>query len=167
MSLSLSDEQHFRNYESALLEVCRNYPNPSIISTNKTAGYERQQLKLALDLYCRSAWPSEIPRATAELVRREFVFSARSTKEFYVGPRKSVAKQSILSIESTTAVQQLPPFDCTNPKTLHSILHLKNFDYIPQAVTLKNLTLDPAELEALYPNISLTQGSNPGEFTLI
>jgi hypothetical protein len=173
-------EPHFRLYETTLAAIIARYPAPSEISFSGVGqSTVRINLKLALENYlAHASITSTIPRDRASLVLREFVFSNSPDGKVYIGPRRpsrrhkgySVASSGIdQSADSSMAASamSIPVIDCTNPTTLHAVLHLKNFDHIPIPLTIfADLTQHP-DLTHTYPNIELIPTTQPNTYTIL
>lgn len=173
-------EPHFRLYETTLAAIIARYPSPSEISFSGVGqSTVRINLKLALENYlAHASITSTIPRDRASLVLREFVFSNSPDGKVYIGPRRpsrrhkgySVASSGIdISADSSMAASAMtiPVIDCTNPTTLHAVLHLKNFDHIPVPLTIfADLTQHP-DLTITYPNVELIPTTQPNTYTIL
>lgn len=154
---------HFKPYEEHLKKIIDRYPEPSnVLIAGKAAGTVRQALKRALQIYLSDpSITSTISRHSASLVERNFSFSDNPDGSLYIGPRRArtqtrAAQLSITGLEASKP-SPLPPIDCTNPTTLHSILHLKNFDHLPD-LEIRIFNFPPlTNLTSTYPNIEFIE----------
>ena len=152
--------QHFKPYEDYIHKIVSSYPEPSIIHCHgKAQGTVRQNLRRALDIFIKNPGiDSPIPRHIAAELYRNFSFSDNPDGTIYIGPRRPrvAAKNVNLAIQTSAPSFDIPPIDCSSPVTLHAILHLKNFDHIPQVpITITNLSSLPLDLQTTYPNVEL------------
>jgi hypothetical protein len=161
--------QHlFTPWEPALQQIFSRYPQPSkIYCSGKAPSTVRQSLQKALRLFCSNPTLSTIlPHDQALLLQRAFVFSEDPDGTIYVGPRRSHTPRGSVTIGSESApTLAIPPIDCSNPTTLHAVLHLKNFDHLPVPLTIHNFTVPPT-LPDHYPNVELIPNPD-GSFTIL
>lgn len=161
-------EHLFRPYETTLANIVSNYPSPQTIHcSGRSPSTVRQNIRKALRLFVQFPFLSSvIPIDQARLVDREYIFSNNPDGTVYIGPRRGRVPTSPTIIGNESQSQ---PFnhtiDCSDPTTLQSILHLKNFDHFPFPLTLQNLTTTPQLLEN-YPNVELIPNPD-GSFTIL
>lgn len=160
-------EHLFRPYETILTNIVSNYPSPQTIHcSGRSPSTVRQNIRQALRLFIKSpSLSSVIPIDQARLVDREYIFSNNPDGTVYIGPRRGRVPTSPTIIGSETQPQSsIPSIDCSDPTTLQSVLHLKNFDHFPFPLNLYNLT--PSPLLENYPNIELIPNPD-GSFTIL
>lgn len=162
-------EAHFRRYELILDGIVKTYPNASTLfpTNGKSPSYVRQQIREALEIYLNSpSIESTIPRSTAQAVFNTFTFGS-TLDHIHIGPRKKKQTQC----NAMLAQAEIPALtvDCLNFSIASAICLLKDFDQFSSIpITLTSLSSDSAsELEATYPNISLTPSADPGTYTLL
>jgi hypothetical protein len=162
-------ELHFRRYELILDGIVKTYPNPSTLfpTNGKSPSYVRQQIREALEIYLRTpSIESTIPRDVAQAVFNTFTFGS-TLDHIHIGPRKKKPTQcnAVIAAAETPTLS----IDCLNFSIASAICLLKDFDQFSSIpITLTSLSPDSAsELEATYPNISLTPTADPGTYTLL
>lgn len=161
----------FSLWESHLAQIISRYPEPSsIYCSGRSPSTVRQNLQQALNILCANPhFSSVIPHDQALLVQRTFVFGNNPDGSIYVGPRRPRKTHSTLhvGIDGTRPPESisLPPVDCSDPTTLTSLLHLKNFDHLSIPIPITNFNPAP-DLMSNYPNVEII--TNPdGTLTLI
>ncbi len=160
----------FSLWEPHLKDIISRYPEPSTIyCSGRSPSTVRQNLQQALTLLCDNPqFSSVIPHDQALMVQRTFVFGSNPDGSVYIGPRRSRKPKGQVLIGSEGVVSptnQIPPIDCSDPTTLTSLLHLKNFDHLPFPIPITNFN-PPADLMANYPNVELVPNPD-GTLTLI
>ena len=161
----------FLPWETHLAQIISRYPDPSTIyCSGRSPSTVRQNLQQALSILCSNPhFSSVIPHDQALLVQRTFVFGNNPDGSVYVGPRRprKIRGSLHVGVDGTRPLESIsiPPIDCSDPTTLTSLLHLKNFDHLPFPVPITNFN-PPTDLELNYPNVEII--TNPdGTLTLL
>ena len=164
-------EQHFRRYELIISDIVARYPQPSVLSpiNGKSPSYVRQQLREAFEIFLRSpSLTSPIPRDTAQALYNTFTFG-NDLDHIHIGPRRKKPQATNAILSPTPSDSPPLTVDCTNFAVASAICLLKDADQFPAVpISLHSLSSDSArELEATYPNISLTPAADPDTYTLL
>jgi hypothetical protein len=150
----------FLPWEPYLSQIISRYPEPSTIyCSGRSPSTVRQNLQQALSLLTANPhFSSVISHDQALLVERAFVFGTNPDGSVYIGPRRSRKQkgQVHVAVDGTRPPEaiQIPPIDCSDPTTLTSLLHLKNFDHLPFPISITNFN-PPFDISINYPNVEI------------